>query len=78
MTRVNNKTIPMAAARPNTSPYTGRTSINNVSLSVSFQNLSLIPDEQIKTKKMRHLAFQHHENELFSIHARSDFHKGFT
>ena len=44
MSRVNNVSIPMAPARPGGSPYTGRTSINNVVLSVSYQDLRLMPD----------------------------------
>jgi hypothetical protein len=78
MSRVNTVPIPMAAPRPVNQSYTGRTSINNIALSVSYQDLSLMPDEQIKMKKMRPLTYQHHEFELFSIHGRSDFHRGFT
>lgn len=68
----------MASARPTGSPYTGRTSISNVTLSVSYQDLKLVPEAQIVKKKMRPLSFQHHHNELFAIHGRSDFHRGFT
>jgi FtsP/CotA-like multicopper oxidase with cupredoxin domain len=37
-----------------------------------------MPDDKIVAKKMRTLSFQHHDHHLFSIHGRSDFHRGWT
>lgn len=68
----------MAEARTADNPYTGRREIVDVVLSVPYTNLSLVPEGKIKVRKMRSLNYLYHAENLFGIHGRSDFHKGWS